>query len=163
MSSTPSKASAAPGAREHGHALLPFLFPWEWTWTKAVLVAVGIVAVLSLWATYKLQTEKEALLGVTELQKVIADKVIEGDQLLRRLKRKKVETVPEELTRQIRSWGERAMRDLYAVAHELGEELEVAHGVGIETRDRQDQINYVTRLLQTLSKFGREFAYGGHA
>ena len=137
--------------------LFPFLFRWEWTWANAALVAMVIIAVLSLRGAYQLQTDNEVLLGQTHLQKIITDYIQEGVGLLKRLERKKkAEQVPRPLTDQIISWAGRMIRDLESAAPDVAADVYEAHGTGLDTRAPKDQMRYVRDVLKSLKKIGRE-------
>jgi hypothetical protein len=138
--------------------LFPFLFASSgWTWTEAALVGLGVLALLSLRAVYQLQQDNDVLLGQTPLQKVIADKITEGNQLLLRLRRKRrVEEVPRQLTDQIVSWSGRTIRDLNEIAPDVANDLYEAHKTGLDTRVPKDQMRYVREMLGGLKKIGRE-------
>jgi hypothetical protein len=104
--------------------LAPFLLPGEWGWAEAALVVVGLFALLSLRAAYRLQQDKDVLLGQTPLQNAIGAKIVEGNQLLRRLQRfGKAEAVPKPLTEQIVSWAARTIRDLGEIAPEVADNI----------------------------------------
>jgi hypothetical protein len=138
--------------------VLPFL-SGHWDALKALAVAFGVLVVLSLRAAYQLQADGEALLGDTELRRVIAGYIAEGHQLYRRLKRtKRNEEVPRPLMDDIVSWGGRAIRDVNKLAPEAADGLYSAHGKGPHNRIPKDQMTYVKRFIDGLKKLGRELS-----
>jgi hypothetical protein len=139
-------------------AFAPFAFaPGWWTVGKAAFLLLITAVLLTLCAAYQLLTNYEAMLGGTRLQEVVTARIRLGNELLRRMKRRKgTDELPLQLVNEVINWGGKTITGINAIAPDVGGDLYAAHATGPDNRNRGEQMRYVKNMLEALHQLSRD-------